>query len=77
MNRRVEEMVTEHITAVLVGRSVVAVVNYHNGEVFDWAAYQATSRAMPVHEIADHGDKIGRADASKLFPQIPEEKWRP
>ena len=70
-------MVTEHITAVLAGRTVVAVVNYHNGEVFDWAAYEQTSHRMPVHEIAAHGDKIHFTAAFKLYPQLPEEKWRP
>lgn len=70
-------MVEEQIIAVHMGTTVVAVVKYHQGEVFDWAAYQQRDRTMPVHEIADHGDKIYHDLAFQLYPQLPEGKWRP
>lgn len=69
-------MVTEHITAMFAGRTVIAVVNYHDGELFDWAAYQASDNRMPAHEIADHGDKMSSSQAFELYPQLASEKWR-
>ena len=68
-------MVTEHITVVLAGRTVIAVVNYYNGDLFDWAAYQGRDR-MPAYDIPDHGDKIAEDTAHELFPQLDITKWR-
>ena len=54
---------------------IVAVVNYIDGVVFDWAAYingvdYRISEAEAVEWVADHGCKISAAHARAIFPDI-------
>jgi len=53
--------------------SVVAVVNYFDGELFDWSAYMG---AGDDEENAQDGEKVERQVAAALFPDLPAERYR-
>lgn len=61
--------------------AIVAVASYHEGELFDWAAYMGGCPAdLPqldgTTHVAQHGDKISREDAAHFFPDLPIERYR-
>jgi len=47
----------------------VAPVNYHNGEVFDWAAYIGAGGEI---DVAEHGEKMYKSWAVAMFPLPPD-----
>lgn len=51
----------------------VAAVNYHNGEVLDWAAYIGCGDAQ---EVAEHGEKAYERWAIAMFPDLPRDAYR-
>ena len=53
---------------------VVAVVNHVDDEIFDWAAYHGEHDTPD--DIAKYGDKLYKAAAFALFPDLPQERWR-
>jgi hypothetical protein len=56
------------------GKPIVAVI----GHINDWAAYeQAYPDQVTYDEIASNGDKIGRDEATTLFPELASLRYRP
>ena len=56
------------------GKPVVAVI----GWAHDWAAYEQAYPDQTTPEyIASNGDKIGREDALRLFPELHTLRYRP
>ncbi|HLC01965.1 MAG TPA: hypothetical protein VJK02_02930 [Anaerolineales bacterium] len=53
--------------------SVVAAINYFDGELFDWAAYLGEGNS---EHIAAHGEKCDHDVAHALFPDLPEASYR-
>lgn len=61
--------------------AIVAAVNYHDGELFDWAAYiggcdHRLREREAVAWVAENGDKMSRRDAAHFFPSLPINKYR-
>ena len=55
------------------GKPVVAVI----GWAHDWAAYeQSYPDQVTYEEIASNGDKIGRDEATTLFPELASLRYR-
>lgn len=54
--------------------TVVAVANFFDGELFDWAAYLGTGDEA---RVAEDGEKVNPEKAALLFPDLPPEKYRP
>jgi len=64
-----------------VAVAIVAVVNYHDGELFDWAAYIGGSTRTFLEEhcvakVVKCGCKLTVADAAHYFLRLPIEKYR-
>lgn len=65
-----------------IGTAIVAVVNHHDSEVFDWAAYIGGSRRgarreeWATEDVAKSGCKLSRIDAVHFFPDLPKERYR-
>jgi hypothetical protein len=59
---------------------VVAVVNYDDGDVFDWAAYigvGSSDNEMDCYEqVAERGNKLSERDAQYYAPHLPIQKYR-
>jgi hypothetical protein len=83
----VKEDEVVHITAryynsMGIGVAIVAVVNYYEGELFDWAAYIGGSKKGAEREewctedVAAHGCKLSRADAMHYFPELDIGRYR-
>ena len=59
-----------------IGIYILAVVNIHDGIVFDWSVYIGASEAGSkkemdgVMEVADRGSKMSSREAFALFPQF-------
>jgi hypothetical protein len=51
----------------------VAAVNYHGGEVLDWAAYIGCGNAQ---EVAEHGEKAYKHWAVAMFSDLPRNLYR-
>jgi hypothetical protein len=61
--------------------AVVAVINYWDGELRDWAAYIGCSDQVEleedcVAEVAEEGQKLAHRDAVHFFPELPPELYR-
>lgn len=75
-------IVGRYFNANGIGTAIVAVVNYHEGEVFDWAAYIGGSKRgarreeWAVEDVAKSGCKISVRDAKHFFPSLPIERYR-
>jgi DUF971 family protein len=60
--------------------AIVAVVNYHNDVIYDWAAYIGYGTSQQEEKcyayVAEHGNKLNHEDAFYYFPYLPQNKWR-
>lgn len=61
--------------------AIVAVVEYWDGEVRDWAAYIGASNQTLLEEdaaedVAQHGCKLYRDEAAFFFPRLPKGAYR-
>ena len=54
---------------------VVAAMNFHGGDLFDWAAYIGP-RSWGTECIATHGCKLLAEQAVTFFTQLPVGKYR-
>ncbi len=65
-----------------IAMTIVAVLNYYNGKLMDWAAYWGGSRLSKeieaCHDIAEHGCKLSKEDALYFFKgkRFPKAKYR-
>ena len=61
--------------------AIVAVANYHNDTLYNWALYWGgapcylVERAAYEH-VAEHGDKMSYEDAKHFCPDLPIERYR-
>lgn len=60
--------------------AIVAVVNYDDDKVRDWAAYIGIGTNKDdmscAAQVAVSGCKLSAGDAHNFFPELPMEKWR-
>jgi len=61
--------------------AVVAVINFHDGELFNWTAYWGGTDLTQEEEdavryIARHGNEMSRDDARHFFTSFPMTHYR-
>ena len=62
--------------------AIVAVQNYMDGELMDWAAYMGGSADAKERDVcnaaAQHGNKLSQEDTRHYFKgkHFPQSKWR-
>ena len=64
-----------------VAVAIVAVVNYYQNELFDWAVYWGSSTQTYrqedcVKDVADFGEKLLSEDAAYFFPGLDITRYR-
>lgn len=62
--------------------AIVAVVNYHDGRLLDWAAYiggttDTRDERAAIDEAAKHGNKLSEKEAKFYFSGLPPMAYRP